>query len=309
MLNWLMFGALGLIWGSSFLLIKIGVDTSGAVNLDPFSFVAGRLAISAAAFAVLLLVTRRVMARKPRDLIKFAVVGLLNSALPFMLITWAETVIDSGLAGVLNATVPLFTLVIAHLALADDKINLFKLLGLISGFFGAVLLATRGINPSQPNPVEGQLAVLVAAVSYALGAVYVRKYMRGIEPTVVAGGSNIFGAFFAIIATLLIVNPLPDVAALPSSTIVVVIVIGLLNTFIAYLMYYRLLEAWGASRSTMVTYVTPPVALFLGVLVAEEQLDARLLIGAALIIGGVALANLPQFRAMLRQRPKVAVGD
>lgn len=138
MLNLTLFGLLGVIWGSSFLLIKIGVR-----ELDAFSLVAGRMSIAALAFGILLLATRQVMARKAADLLKLAVVGVLNSALPFVLIAWSEQWLDSSLAGVLNATTPLFSLIIAHFALTDDRITANKLFGLIVGFFGVIVLALR----------------------------------------------------------------------------------------------------------------------------------------------------------------------
>src|SRR5689334_17923247 len=147
MKNWIMFGLLGLIWGSSFLLIKIGLT-----GLDAFSLVAGRLTFAAISFTIFAFFTHRRLPKDRDTLIKLAIVGLTNTAIPFVLITWGENSIDSGLAGVLDATAPLFSLLIAHLALHDEKITLAKLLGLIAGFAGVVILAMRTADPLHPNP-------------------------------------------------------------------------------------------------------------------------------------------------------------
>ncbi len=292
MINLGLFGLLGLIWGSSFLLIKIGVR-----ELDAISLVAGRMFIAAVAFSLLLIATRQVIARQPSDLLKLAVVGVLNSALPFVLISWSEKSLDSGLTGVLNATTPLFSLVLAHFALADDRITTNKLVGLIIGFFGVIVLASRQIDTTHDNPLLAQLAVLGAGLCYALGAVFVRRYLRGSAPLVVAGGANIFGTLAIVAAALIMVNPLPNPSALSGDVILSVLVLGVVNTFFAYLIFYHIIAVWGASRATMVTYIIPPISLFIGVVFGNERLDLLLLLGAALIISGVLFANWVQIQA------------
>jgi len=286
MKNWLMFGACGLIWGSSFLLIKIGVQ-----ELTPLQLVTGRIGLTAIAFIITLAALRKRIPSDRKTLGLIALVGLLNTAVPFVLITWAEQHIDSGLAGVLNATVPLFSIVIAHLAIHDDKIYGGKLAGLLTGFVGIVLLASRSIDPNHPNPIEGQIAMLTAAACYAISAVIIRRGLRHVEPFVTAGASMVIGAVVVAVITLLFDRPLPDLGAIHHETILVVVVLAILNTFIANSMYFILINNWGASRSTMVTYLVPPISLALGALANKEPLDFRLIIGAALIIGGVALAN------------------
>lgn len=303
MKNWLMFLALGAIWGSSFLLIKIGVQ-----ELDAFSLVTGRLGVAALAFVGLLAVLRKRIPLDGRTLFGIVLVGILNAALPFVLITWGETLIPSGLAGVLNGTTPLFGLVLAHLFIADDKINPYKLAGLIVGFIGIVILALRPDVSATPdahnNSLVGQLAVLIAAASYAVAAVYTRRFMRHVEPVVMAGSSMVVGAVVVLLLTGFVVRP--QVAVLSPHTVVAVIVLGLLNSFVASNLYFLLLRDWGASRTTMVTYLPPAISLILGAIFASEILDGQLLVGAGLIALGVAVANLRQFQALL-VRPKKAV--
>lgn len=294
MRNWFFFVVVSSIWGSSFLLIKIGV-----ASVDPLVLVSARTAIAAVCFATALMVLKLRPPRDRRSVLVIIAIGLLNTAIPFTLITWSETMVDSGLAGVLNGTTPLFSLVIAHLALHDDKITLRKTIGLISGFAGVVLLATRGASVSgHTNPLIGQLAMLAASCSYAVTAVLIRRYLRGVDPMLVAGGSMLVGAGVTLVVMLVSVHPLPVIAAVPIGAIAAIVTLGILNTFVANSLYFRLLNAWGASRATMVTYTAATVSLFLGAIFNNEELDTKLLIGAVMIIGGVAIVN---FRRMAAQ--------
>ena len=297
MKHWLMFGALGLIWGSSFLLIKIavvpdGVSAAQAGLLDPLVLVSVRLSLAAISFLTVIRLTGRKIPTDRKTLLSFLVVGIFNNAVPFLLITWGERTIDSGLASVLNSTTPLFSLVIAHLALADDRISLGKIFGLISGFAGVILLATRSIDPTHPNPLLGQLAVLGAAASYAAATVYIRHSLRHVDGIVTAGMQLSSASIIIVTLTLLTVRPLPVLAEIQPNALLAVVVLGLFNTFIAYLLYFSLIHEWGATRTTLVTYLMPPVGLLLGAIFESEIIDWKLLVGSALIVGGVALANL-----------------
>lgn len=292
MLNWVMFGALGLIWGSSFLLIKIGV-----VELGPFPLVAVRLGLAAIAFALLLAVLRRQLPRDAKTWRSLALIGLTNTFIPFLLITWGEQSIDSGLAGVLNGTVPLFSMVMAHYALTDDKIHFGKVVGLIGGFIGVVILALRSADPTQTNSLEGQVAIMLAALSYAFSAVYIRRNLRHVDSMTTAGVTLSIGAVYTVVVygvllTLGQLAPPPALSGISTNALLAVIVLALLNTFVAYILAFRLIRTWGASRSTTVTYLMPPVSLTLGIIFYNEAFDLRLVLAAALIIGGVLMANL-----------------
>jgi drug/metabolite transporter (DMT)-like permease len=287
MLNWLLFGLLGLIWGSSFLLIKIGVGDFGALPL-----VATRIGLASVAFIITLLVLRKPLPRDRKTWLTLALVGLTNTALPFLLITWGEETIDSGLAGVLNATVPLFSMIIAHYSLKDDKIHFGKIIGLIGGFAGILILALRSADPNHVNSLAGQGAVVLASLCYAISSVIIRARLRHLDSMVTAGTTISFGTLYVIIATLLFVNPLPNFSQIPANSMIAIIVLGLLNTYIAYILNFHIIQAWGASRSTTVTYLMPPISLGLGIMFGNEQFDIRLVIAAVLIIGGVLMANL-----------------
>lgn len=297
---WAGFLLLGTIWGSSFLLIKFGVE-----EFTPLQLVAFRVGVAAVAMLLTLVLTGRRFPKDRASLLGLLIVGTFNTAVPFLLITWGEQSIDSGLATVLNSTVPLFSLVIAHFALSDERISGMKLLGLASGFAGVVILASRSADAGggangATNDLAGQVAVLGAAVCYAGTTVFVRRNLRHLQPLVVSSGALATAAILVSVAALL-VDGLPDFAAVSQRASLSVLGLGLINTYIAYLLFYWIIDRWGATRATLVTYLMPPVGLALGVLFNNELLDERLIVGAGLIGAGVALVNWRRRRAAAPQ--------
>ncbi|MBN1200520.1 MAG: EamA family transporter [Anaerolineae bacterium] len=298
MKDWAIFGTLGVIWGSSFLLIKVGVE-----ELGPLPLVAVRIGLAALVMAVFLWLTGR---RWPANRVERAAlvfIGVMNTAVPFTLITWGEQDIDSGLATVLNATTPLFTLVFAHLALSDERSTPQKVIGLVAGFAGVALLASRNAESSSPNPVSGQVAVLAAAACYALSAVVIRRYLRRVDPLTVAGGSLIVGGITMVLITPLMVHPLPDIGGLSAKIIPVMLTLAVLNTVIAYFLFYHLIDTWGATRTTLVTYLMPPIGVTLGAIFLDETVDWKIVVGAALILGGIVAANWRAHRQLSPAAP------
>jgi drug/metabolite transporter (DMT)-like permease len=223
------------------------------------------------------------------DLFSIVIVGFFNVALPFSLITRAEESIDSSLATILNSTVPLFSLVIAHFALKDERLNRYKMSGLLIGYAGILILTWRGLNNTGNSPIAGQVMMLAAAASYASAVIFIRARLRHLRPLVVAGSSLAVGALFVVPVTL-VVGDLPDWGSLHSDTIASISILAVVNTVIAYFLFYYLIAEWGA-RATMVTYTFPPVGITLGALFLDEAVDFRLLIGAALILLGVFAVN------------------
>ncbi len=290
---WGMFWSLGLIWGSSFLLIKVGVE-----ELGPLPLVSTRIGLAAVLMGVYLWVSHRKWPRKRSEMAALVYVGIMNTAVPFTLITWGEQDIDSGLATVLNATVPLFTLVFAHFALADERMSFQKVIGLGVGFAGVVLLATRGGASASENSLSGQLAVLAGSMSYASSAIIIRRYLRQVDPFIIAGGSLMVGGVAIITITLLTVDPLPNVADLSAKVIAAVLTLAVLNTVVAYFMLYQLMHAWGATRTTLVTYVMPPIGVTLGAIFLDELVDWKIVVGAALILSGIIAVNWRGRRAV-----------
>jgi drug/metabolite transporter (DMT)-like permease len=281
--EWFKFILLGLIWGSSFLWIKIGVQ-----ELGPFTLVALRVLFATLG---LVIVARLNRAHIPwrQFLPAFFILGLLNMALPFVLISWSEQYISSGMAAILNSTVPLFTLLIAPLFLADDPWTLPKGLGLLVGFLGVVVLMANQVQGDLTRPKLGQLTMLLAAISYSAAAVYARRKVRGLTPDVQSLGQSLMATLVMLPLAFTIEAPF----TLPHQplTWVAALWLGLMGSCVATLLYYSLLQSIGPTRTTLVTYIFPLVGVILGAIFLHERPDWHLLAGGTLIISGVAVVN------------------
>jgi drug/metabolite transporter (DMT)-like permease len=283
--EWAVFLALGLIWGSSFLWIKIAIQ-----ELDAFTLVGWRLLFGTLGMVVVILVRRPPLPRTWQTWASLALLGIINTALPFVLISWGEKSIDSAVASVLNSTVPLFTLVLAHFALHDEPITARKAAGLLIGFGGIVVLMARDLEAGVLRAgALGQLAVLLAALSYASASVFARRTMREVPPLVQAFVPMAIAD--AIVWT--VATQAGDPGRLPAIplTWVALLWLGLLGSCVAYLLFYNLLHSVGATRTTMVTYVFPVVGVTLGVLFLNELADWHLLAGAALVVASLVVVN------------------
>ena len=282
--HWVVFITLGLIWSSSFLWIKIGVQEIGPMALVAFRMLFG--ALTAAGIAIYQKV------EWPRDWKTwgiYAILGPTSLAIPIFFISWGEQTIDSAVASILNATVPLFTIVIAHFWLHDDKMTVPKVLGLLIGFGGVVLLFSEDLLASKHLNVIGQLAVVLASLFYAWSAVFGRKYTQhitGVER----------GALPLITATIFMwaIGPIAEkpflIPTLPI-TWVAVLWLGIPGSGLAIIMLYYLLHEIGPTRTTLVTYLFPVGGVILGVIFLDEQLSWQLLAGSALIIASLAVVN------------------
>ena len=302
--EWGAFAALGLIWGTSFLWIKIAVQEIG-----PFMLVALRLLFGLLGLVVVMLARRQPLPRDRRTWLAFLFMGIFNTAVPFTLISWGETRIDSGLASILNGTVPLFTIVIAHFWLHDDKITLGRIGGLVVGFIGVVVLVSRDIGPQGLHGnVFGQLAVIVASISYATAITFSRRYLRGIQPVLQAFSTLVIADLVLWLAVPVAEQPLVW-PSLPLTWLAIAW-LGLLGSCTAYLLFFWLINAWGPTRASLVTYVFPVIGLVLGVLFLGETPDWRLIVGSVLIVGGILVVNAGQFPFIARLRaPKTVAAD
>jgi drug/metabolite transporter (DMT)-like permease len=281
--DWIIFLALGFMWGSSYLFIKLAVDSFGT-----FTLIGLRLLIGAAFLWIVLRASRTALPRERRVYGHLIVMSVINIAIPFFLITWAEQSVDSALAAILNATVPLFVIVLAPLFLPDEPIRLNGILGLAIGFVGVVLIVSPGLTAAA-GTVPGQLALLGSSISYAIGNVYARRNIQGQPPMIPA----VFQVTFAllIVGLLAIILERPWTATPDAEAWFSVVWLGILGSGMAYLAYFRLLLTWGATRTALVAYLLPVVGIVLGFLVLREPIDASLLAGTALVIAGVALVN------------------
>ena len=284
-IDWLVFALLGFFWGSSYLFIKIGVNA----GLEPFTLVMFRLLIGSALLATVVLVAREKLPRERRFYAHISVVGFFGIALPFVLITYAEGVTGSAIAAVLTAPVPLFVIPFAALLLADERLTLNKVLGVIVGLIGVVVLL--GFDPTQLGRADfvAELVLVVAAISYAIGGVYARRFVTGYRPMIPA----LFEVFtaFVMVAVLAFIVESPLSVAWTSKSVISVFWLGLIGSGLAFLAFFRLLGRWGAARTSLVAYLLPVWGIILGVVVLNEQIPPDLLLGTALIIGGIALVN------------------
>jgi len=279
--EWAAFWLLGLIWGTSFLWIKIAVG-----HLPPLTVAALRLGIGLVGLLAIVAARRQPFPRDLRTLRAYVTLGAAQSAIPFGLIAWGETKIGSGLAAILNGTTPLFTIVIAHLWLHDEKITPARTVGLAAGFAGVVVLGSRDLGPhGLQDSAWGQAALLGASLSYAVAATYARKRLRGEPPLVQATMVVLTGDLLLWGAVATAERPLH--LAGPPIVWIGLAWLGLLGSCVAYLLYFFLINTWGATRASLVTYVFPVVGLLLGITVLGEPADWRLWLGSLLVIAGI----------------------
>ncbi len=291
--DWFIFPLLGGIWSSSFLWIKIAVKEVGPVTLVAFRVLFGLL------FGLAVVAIQR--AKFPRtfaEWLPLLVLGISNVAIPFSLISWGEQAIDSAVAAILDATVPLFAVVIAHFALRDDKITLPKLLGLILGFAGVIVLMSKDVGAS-PGSVLGQAAVVLASVFYAGSNVYARTSTENTSGIFRSVGPLVSSTAVMWSATIFVERPL-KIPRLPSTWLALAW-LGILGSGFAFILLYYLIHAIGPTRATMVTYLFPLGGVILGVSFLGEPLTWQLLTGGALVVASLLIANL-------RSPPREAVG-
>ncbi|HSD85721.1 MAG TPA: DMT family transporter [Anaerolineae bacterium] len=283
--EWAAFILVGLIWGSSFLWIKIGVE-----NITPFVLVMLRVSFGLLGLLVVMYLQRQHFPRDRATILKFVFMGVFNTVVPFLLITWGETKINSGLASILNAATPLFVIVIAHFWLHDEKITTSRLVGLVTGFVGVVVLVLQNLKPeSGQSDILGELAVLLATVSYAVALTFSRRYLRGAKPVVQSTMILVVATAVMWIVTPVVDRPL----VLPSTplTWIAVIWLGVLGLCAAYLLFFHLNNVVGPTRASLVTYVFPVVGMFLGLIFLQEPLTWNMIAGAVLVVGGIVVVN------------------
>lgn len=283
-MNLLLLFLLGAIWGTSFLFIKIIVG-----EVPPMTLVAGRLGMATLAMWTLLQARGEPFPSARRLWKAYAVVGLLNGALPFFLISWGEQYIPSGLAALLQSTTPIFTIIFAHLLTSDDRFTAKKILGILLGFAGVGVLMLPNVHDSARSSLLGQLAIVGSSICYALASIYARKRLHDQPPLISAAGQFTMGFAYILPASLLIERPFP--LKLSGAAIASWATLALLGTVVAYAIYYTLLQRTSATFTTTVTYLVPINGLILGTLILGEHLSPNLLSSLGLILSGVLLVR------------------
>jgi drug/metabolite transporter (DMT)-like permease len=276
---------LSLIWGSSFLLIKVALE-----GLGPTQLVMGRVVAGATVLLVAMGVRRLPFPRSPALWGHLVVLAVFANVVPFSLFAWGETRIDSGLAGILNGATPLLTLVFAVALLPEERITRARVAGLLLGFAGVVVIVGPWRSGALSGELAGQLACLGAAACYGVAFTYTRRFVSDSgQPLLVLAASQL-----AVATTVLVVLApfiATDEVQLSAPVVAAVLTLGVAGTGVAYLLYYALIRDEGATTTSMVTYLIPIVAFGLGVVVRDEPAHWYVFVGAAIVIVGVAVAE------------------
>lgn len=280
--EWVLLLVLSALWGGSFFFLKVLV-----VQLPPLTVVLGRVGLAALLLNVYLMVRRDPMPTSLRLWGSFVIMGILNNVVPFTLITWGETRISSGLASILNATTPIFTVLTAHFLTHNEKITWNKWLGVVFGFLGvAILIGPSAISGIERGNVAGEIACLCAALTYGFAGIYGRRF-KGIPPLKVATG-QITGSTLVLVLPVALIDhpwtlPMPNSHGWEAWA-----GIAVFSTALAYAIYFRILAVAGATNTMLVTFLVPISALLLGATFLGETVGLQAIEGMALIGMGLA---------------------
>jgi len=284
---WIWLLSLSVLWGGSFFFAKVAVG-----ELPPLAVVSGRVGLAAVALNVVLIARGQGLFRRSTLWGSFLMMGLLNNVLPFSLLFWGQTQIASGLASILNATTPLFTALVAHFLTADEKLTRAKCGALVAGIAGVVLLVGPDFLAGAHAGIAGQVACLGAAISYAFAGIYGRRFRTmGVAPLDAAAG-QVTASTLLILPIMLIVDRPWLLPAAPSLTVWAALAgLAILSTALAYVLYFRILAAAGATNLLLVTFLIPVTAILLGATFLGERLELRHFLGMGFIAAGLALID------------------
>lgn len=300
--EWAMLLLLSVIWGGSFFFVEIALR-----GFQPVGLVFLRLAIAASILTAVVYASGRRLPSTAATWLGFVVLGTLNNAIPFSLIAWGQTRIDSGIASILNATTPIFAVLLAHVLTRDERLTLNRLCGVGVGFLGVFVLFQPQLADGFSWQGLGQAAVLLAAICYSLAGIYGKRF-KSLSPVVTSAGmlicSSILMLPFVWIAGSL------DFSNFTAEATAAVVGLAVLSTAAAYLLYFRILSVAGATNVLLVTFLIPVSAIFLGVGILGEVLQVSDIVGMACIFAGLAIIDgrvLRTIRDQLgpwgRQRP------
>ncbi len=280
--NWVKFLALGLVWGSSFFWIKIGLQEVGPITVVFF-----RVFFAILGLGAFFLIRRKSLPAKPWRLFLF--LGVFNVALPFFLVSWSEKHITSGMASILNSMQPITTSLIAALFIKEEKLTLQRIAGLLLGFGGVLILMSNKLSGDAVNQTYGIIAMVIAVFCYGGSGVFARLHNKGVKPEEQALGQFAIGMAFIIPAMLAFESPF-TLPVRPVSYLAFAW-LGLLGSFFAAITWYALLDEIGPSRVSMTTYMFPLVGVLLGAFILREVVDWRVIVGGLMILGAIVIVN------------------
>jgi drug/metabolite transporter (DMT)-like permease len=281
---------LSVLWGGSFFFVGVAVS-----EVPPLTIAAVRVLLAAAILLLVLRLSRLQLPRNRGMIGSFLVAGLLNNAVPFSLFFWAQSQIPSGLASILNAMTPIFTVLVAHILTRDEKLTTGRLMGVLVGFAGVTVMIGTDLTSGLGSNVLAQCACLLATLSYALGAVFSRRFKRlGVTPMQVAGGQFVASSAILIPVALLVDQPW-QIAPPSWQAIAAIAALAMFSTALGFVIYFRVMASAG-SNVNLVTLLVPVSAILLGVLVLGESLELRHLAGMAAIALGLLAIDGRLFR-------------
>jgi drug/metabolite transporter (DMT)-like permease len=286
--TWMLLLALSVLWGGSFFFVGIAVR-----EVPPLGVVFARVALAAAALHLLLAMQGRTLRLDRARWQAVFAMALLNNVVPFVLFAWGQAQIASGVAAILNATTPLFGAVLAHFATRDEKLTRAKAFGIAAGFAGVAAMMGPAVGDAAAAPLWAQLACLGAAFSYALSGIYGRRFKAlGLAPLEIATGQVTASSLLLMLPMLpMLLVDRPWEGAMPSAQALLALAgLALLSTALAYILFFRILAAAGATNLLLVTFLIPVTAIVLGAAFLGETLALRHFAGMALI--GVGLAAI-----------------
>ena len=284
--EWALLLGLSVLWGGSFFFVEVALD-----ELAPLTLVWLRVSLAAAALWGYILLTRQPFPRKLATWLAFGTMGLLNNILPFSLIAWSQQDISAGLASILNATTPLFTVVVAGLLLPDEKMTGRKIAGTVVGFSGILLLIGLDVLAGVGDNIAAQMAMLCAAISYAFAGVYGRRFKgMQVKPVTIAAGQLAMSALI-LLPLMLLVDGDDFLAGHSMAVWLAIGGLAVFSTALAYFVYFRLLESVGASNLLLVTFLIPVSAITLGTVFLAETLRGSSIAGMLLIGVGMSIID------------------
>jgi drug/metabolite transporter (DMT)-like permease len=299
--EWALLIFLSILWGGSFFFSKIALR-----ELQPFTIVFTRVSLAAILLNGVLLATGQRLPGAPKRWAGFLLMGALNNAIPFSLIFWGQTQISSGLASILNATTPLWTILLAHLLTRDERLTVNKVGGVLFGILGVTTLIGWDLFKGIQGNAWAQLAVVGAAVSYAFAGIFAKR-LKETKILTLAAGQLTCSSILMLPITLIIDRPWTQ--SFPSITVIgAMLSLVVLSTALAYILYFRLLAVAGATNALLVTFLIPVSALTLGIVILHEVFTVSQFIGMSLIGFGLVLMD-GRVLARLRRRGNVTASN
>ena len=297
--EWALLVALSLLWGGSYFFVGLAVR-----ELPTFTIVVARVGIAAVTLHIWLRVLGQAFPREWSVLRAFLIMGLANNVVPFCLIVWGQSHVASSVAAILNATTPVFAVIVAHYFAHDERLTSVRVVGVVLGFAGVAVMMGADAVGALGLQAGAQVALLGAGLAYSLASVYGRRFAKiGVSPMATATG-QVTASSIVLIPLVAFVDRPWTLPGPPIDTVLALIGLGVFSTALAYVLYFRILATAGATNLMLVTLLIPVSASALGVAVLGEALEVQHVLGLALITGGLLTIDGRLINVLLRRTPE-----